>query len=215
MLNNGWYNNIVGERYWRLVIIEHLGVLNNFRMVRVRCDCGNEKLVRYGNLRKITKPTKSCGCFSVENRVRLTNYFTKHGDCSSRLYSIWTGIKTRTTNKNAACISNYGGRGISMCLEWLDYSVFKKWALENGYSDSLTIDRYPNVNGNYCPENCRWATHIQQTRNRRNTLKIIIDGIEKPLIEWAEENDLKYRVLYDRIKRNWPEHRLLEAARAY
>jgi len=211
MLKNGWYNDLVGRTFGMLIVIEHLGIHNSFRVVKVRCECGVEKAVRWGNLTR-KKGNKSCGCTS---RQRATEGSFKHGDCNSRLYSIWTGIKTRTKNKNVACVADYGGRGITICPEWLDYLVFKEWALANGYEENLTIDRYPNNDGNYEPSNCRWATQAQQVRNRRNTLKITIGGVEKPLIEWAEVSGLTYRVLFDRVKRKWPERRLLEEARAY
>ncbi len=98
----------------------------------------------------------SCGC------VR-----TKHSGKGTRLYRIWTGMKDRCLNPRSKYRSNYGGRGITVCSAWADdFSVFKAWAIENGYADSLEIDR-TNVNGDYCPENCRWITRIENSRNRR------------------------------------------------
>lgn len=94
----------------------------------------------------------------------------------SRLYNTWCNVKSRCCNENNPRFNDYGGRGISMCKEWLnDFSAFKNWSLGNGYNDSLTIDRI-DVNGNYEPSNCRWITNQQQQLNRRNNRIISYNG---------------------------------------
>ena len=108
--------------------------------------------------------TKSCGCLKSQ-RIREAN--TKHNLTYTRLYEIWRNIKTRTLNPNFKQYNDYGGRGITICEEWKnDFMPFYNWAMLNGYSDELSIDRIDN-NGNYCPENCRWTTQTIQTRNQR------------------------------------------------
>lgn len=114
----------------------------------------------------------------------------KHGDAKvgqvTRLHSIWRGIKKRC-NPSSKPYSNarYAGRGIELCDEWKDYGVFKEWALSNGYSDELSIERLDN-DGNYSPDNCIWADKKTQARNRRTTRRIEIRGETKPLAEWLE-----------------------------
>lgn len=93
----------------------------------------------------------------------------------------------------------YGGRNIKICEEWANsYILFKEWALSNGYNDSLSIDRI-DVNGDYSPENCRWADAILQANNRRNTLYIDFNGETHTVSEWAKIFGIKYHRLYARL----------------
>ncbi len=102
------------------------------------------------------------------------------------LYSIWRGMKARCNNPNRPRYRNYGGRGIKVCAEWSNSSeAFIEWALAHGYRDGLQIDRI-NVNGGYNPDNCRWVTAKENARNRRDNVRLIVDGISKTASEWAE-----------------------------
>ena len=128
----------------------------------------------------------------------------KHGKTGSRLYEVWHHMKSRcyyTKNKN---YNAYGGRGIAVCDEWKnDFMSFYNWAMENGYDDTLTIDRIDNNKG-YSPNNCRWATAKQQVMNRTNTLQIAYKGKTKPLMEWCEILNLSYNTIWTRLhKYNW------------
>ena len=108
--------------------------------------------------------TKSCGCY---NRIKISESNKKHGMINTRLYSIWRGMKKRTTNIHNQAYPRYGGRGITICDEWKnDFMSFYNWAILNGYSEELSIDRIDN-DGNYEPSNCRWATRTIQSRNQR------------------------------------------------
>ena len=89
-----------------------------------------------------------------------------HGLSKTRLYKIWEGMVERTTNCNAASYKNYGGRGVSICNEWLHFRNFAIWALSNGYTTELTIERVDN-DGDYHPNNCKWVTMAEQAYNKR------------------------------------------------
>ena len=114
-------------------------------------------------------------------------------------------MKDRCLNKRAQRYSDYGGRGISICNEWLEFTNFYSWAMLNGYSDSLSIDRNNN-NGNYEPNNCRWATSLQQSNNRRDNSTVLAvspDGtkyIVKSLSKFMEEYNLTRSKVYNVLR---------------
>jgi hypothetical protein len=133
-----------------------------------------------------------------------------HGDSKSRLYRIWKGIKTRVSNKNRTQSKDYALRGITICKEWLSYEKFKEWSIKNGYKDWLTIDRINN-NGNYSPDNCRWATYKEQNRNKRNTHILAYRGMVYHTIkDMCYALGLKYGFVQSRIRRGWPVNEAVE-----
>lgn len=134
-----------------------------------------------------------------------------HGKRKTRIYSIWTDMKTRCNNPNRPKYARYGGRGIKLCDEWNnDFQAFYDWAMDNGYSDTLTIDRIDN-NGNYCPENCRWITMAEQAANKSTIHYITHNGETLSMAEWARQTGIPRQVLKDRICRyGWEPDRALK-----
>lgn len=151
--------------------------------VVVRCDCGEVSVVRCGSL-KYGGSSKCASCGSREGA-------TRHGDAAdgrvSRLYEIYWGMKKRCYGEYHPHYHNYGGRGISVCKEWLgSYEAFREWALANGYADGLELDRREN-DGNYEPGNCRWITRKRNSRNKRTNRLVTAFEVTKCLVEWAED----------------------------
>ena len=125
--------------------------------------------------------------------------FERHKGSNSRLYGIWTNMKSRCNNKNFPKYRVYGGRGITICPEWNNsFTSFRDWAVANGYSDNLTIDRI-NPNGNYTPTNCRWIGIKQQENNRTNNHLLTYKGVTKTMKQWAETIGISYNCLQMRI----------------
>ncbi len=183
--------DLTGLRFGRLTVIDKVGITNQgargSRSVwRCKCDCGNYKDVIRNSL--VCGNTKSCGCLEEETKKSM---HIKHGMAKTRLYRIWCGMRDRCNRSNNSDYTHYGGRGIKVCSEWDgDFTKFKEWAIQNGYTEDLTIDRI-NTDGDYCPENCRWATRKEQTRNRQITKKISIAEI-------AEIDGISYQEAYNK-----------------
>lgn len=161
----GAFVDLSGRRFGRLAVISlHSKGSRQLGHPRYRCvcDCGNECIVQANNL--TSGNTQSCGCYHAEN---LNGMFKPN---KNRLYNSWRAMKARCLNPNNNRYYLYGGRGITICDEWLSFKSFKEWALSNGYADDLTIDRI-DPDGNYTPDNCRWIHPDKQSRNRRCVLR--------------------------------------------
>ena len=197
--------DLTGKKFGRLTVIEKRepNKKRKTSMWLCRCECGNEKIIASHDLKH---GTLSCGCMLKENRESFKNKYRngkKINAKNTRILRIYNGMKQRCYNSNNPNYKNYGGRGITICKEWLkNYYEFEKWSLENGYEDTLTIDRI-DTNKGYSPKNCRWATYKQQANNERTNHILEIDGIKHTVQEWSEIYKIKPNTIIYRIKRGW------------
>lgn len=165
------------------------------------CSCGSTKNVREDHLR--TAKIKSCGCLSSGIRGSSQR---RHGESWHRTveYRAWSSLKNRCYNERNVAYPNYGGRGIKVCSKWLGPYGFENFLEDMGRKPSPkhSIDRINN-DGDYCPENCRWATPLDQNRNTRVTKFITFGGETKSLGEWADQCGLNVKTLHNRIYSGW------------
>lgn len=158
--------NLVGKRFHKLLVVENMGHdKHSHRLWKCLCDCGNYTVVTTSNL---NGTTHSCGCIQ-------TVQFITHGMTDTRIYQIWSDMKTRCDNPDNNFYNDYGGRGISYDLKWKTFEGFLE-DMQEGYSDDLTLDRV-DVNGGYTKQNCRWATKSVQSHNRRKRSQTLFNYI--------------------------------------
>ena len=191
--------DLIGQKFSRLTVIE-LNKQNKGGSSWVcKCDCGKIVIIRASDLKKGNR--KSCGCILSDGKKKsleaCIKTCTTHGLSNTREYSIWKNMISRCENPKSKSYKHYGGRGITICEEWHNIETFYKRTKESGYKDGLTIDRI-DVNGNYEPNNCRWATQKEQTNNERRNIKTEFNGEIHTLGEWSEIlniniNTLQYR----------------------
>lgn len=175
-----------------------------------QCCCGNTFYVLGDNICR----TKSCGHLQRELGKDRGLSNRRHGDACgnsrTRLYRIWSGMKSHCYNKNSLQYSRYGGRGISICDEWRNnYGAFKEWALDNGYTDSLSIDRVDNNSG-YRPDNCRWATPKEQSNNLRTNRHIVVHGETLTVQQACERWGALHSTVLKEINAGWSDERIVE-----
>ena len=178
------FKDLIGQKFGRWTVVERVGSdKHNRALWKCQCECGNTNLV---NSECLTRGnSKSCGCLNDEVRKSGNNRRT-HGMCGTRLYRIWKDIHNRCNNPNTEDYQKwYGSKGITVCDEWSKFEPFRDWAVNNGYSDDLTIDRI-DFNKGYYPENCRWITLKEQANNKSNVVRIEINGETHTISEWAE-----------------------------
>jgi hypothetical protein len=191
----GNFINLVGQVFGRLTVIRLAYKKNKEWCWDCKCICGKEVTIIGKSLRG--GATKSCGC--LHDEVRRSN--KKHGFSDTRLENTRGDMLKRCYAPKNKSYPNYGGRGITVCDEWRDDpKSFYDWANSNGYEDTLFIERIDN-DGNYCPENCRWATREEQANNKRNSKWLTYNGETKTQAQWAHTLDIDPRVLHDRLTR--------------
>ena len=191
--------DLTGQKFGKLTVIKYI-CKDERRQSHwlCKCECGNETITTTGRLRSGT--TQSCGCIRKEKLVLRSK---KHGCSHSRIDRIYNNMKSRCFNPKFIEYNLYGGRGITVCDEWKnDSTKFFRWAMENGYSDDLTLDRIDS-NGNYEPSNCRWMTLKEQQNNRRNNRLITYNGKTQTAAKWADEVNISQKTLHSRLRHGW------------
>jgi len=190
-----------GQKYGKLTIIKEVSPIGSKRRILCKCDCGNIK--EYSMDRVIHGRTQSCGClrnemFFTHRNNNGTSVYPKEAT-DSKLYKIWNSMKCRCYTVSSGAYFKYGAKGIRMCDEWKnDFMAFYNWALANGYSDELTIDRI-DYRGNYEPSNCRWASIRTQANNKSNVRKYEYNGELHTMPEWSEIMNINYGALWERL----------------
>lgn len=189
--------DLTNQKFGNLTVIKYIGQRGRRRTFWLcKCDCGNIVEIDGDHLK--SGHTKSCGCLS-RNKIKFLNY--KTGESKSKLYRAYRNMLNRCYRQKDKFYKHYGGRNIQVCSEWLGengYSNFSKWAKETGYKEDkrgiCTLDRI-DVNGNYCPNNCRWVSQIVQCNNRRITRRIKINGEVDTVSNMSRKYNLNYNVL--------------------
>ena len=193
------FDDTLGKKFNRLTAVKFTGIgPYGHSLFEFLCDCGNSHVAQESHVR--SGATKSCGCLQRETPAAL---FTTHGMSRSKEYRSWAHLKGRCLNKNDKQYESYGARGITVCERWLE-------SFENFFSDmgkcpeGLTIDRIDN-DGNYEPDNCRWADAEIQGNNRRSSKFIIYDGKQLTYSQWSRELNGYVGLVIDRLRRGWSE----------
>lgn len=197
--------DLSGQRFGKLLVLECSGTKtfacgDAKTVFKCLCDCGNTSYVLGSSLTR-PKGTKSCGC---DVRSAIAERSTTHGMTGTRVYRIWQAMLNRCRNANVKIYSKYGGRGISVCDRWSDFENF--FADMGDPPDGYSIDRINN-DGDYTPENCRWASGTDQARNKSTNRRITLNGETRLLVEWSETLGIDQASLRERLEK-WP----LEAA---
>lgn len=200
--------DLTGKKFGRLTVLKRDDNQKGKDATWVcKCDCGNLTKVTSGHLKD--GHTKSCGCLSKERMSEITK---THGMTNTRIYRIYHKMHLRCYSKVNPAYPSYGGRGITICPEWLGehgLENFAKWSFENGYSDNLSIDRIDNNKG-YSPENCRWATAKEQANNTRSTVFLTYKGETKPVSEWSKITGIPQDRLSQRKRSGWTDEECIE-----
>lgn len=187
------YQDLSGQKFGRLTVVEWCG---NSRWL-CRCECGGEARCLTNNLKKGN--SRSCGC-----AIREAHF--KHGMTNAPMYKVWIAMRRRCENPDHADYHNYGGRGISVCERWQDFSNFL--ADMGSRPRGFDIDRRDN-NGPYSPGNCRWVTRQRNLNNRRGNNRVEFRGVTKTVAEWAADVGMHEETLRRRILNGWSAERAL------
>jgi len=189
-------NDLIGKRFGYLKVLE-LSYINKtyHKYFLCLCDCGNKKIISQVNL--ISGDTVSCTCFQ---KKLLSKRMTKHGLSCLPIYQVWNDMIRRCYIEKSTCYEYYGGRGIKVCKRWHNINNFYRDMGDR--PKNLTIERIDNT-GDYESENCCWATRSEQSLNKSNTKKLVVNGVERSIIGWAKINGTNKITIRTRLKRGW------------
>lgn len=201
----GNFIDITGQKFGRLTAIKKTRSDKCGHAIWLcKCVCGKEKEILGTHL--VQGNINSCGCIRLENQKYIINKYKIDITTYLRLKRLLRKMYARCYNKNDKSFKNYGGRGIEICDEWLNkengFEKFCEWSINNGYKEELSIDRI-DFNGNYEPDNCRWATMLEQENNKRNNINITYKGETKTLKQWSKLFKIPYNTTYSRYSRGF------------
>lgn len=213
--------DLTGKRFGRLLVIKRAGtaVGRNGQKVptwECLCDCGNTATIRGSNLR--SGATTSCGCYAKEVFHKRGKDSATHGCTNTRLYQTWASMKRRCDAPGSPLFENYGGRGVKVCDEWEhSFEAFRDWALANGFQEDAkrgdcTLDRI-DVDGDYCPSNCRWVDNLTQQNNKRSSKYLEFNGERLTQAEWSRRMGLSQNIICKRLKKGWSIEKTLTTPR--
>lgn len=196
------FKDRTGDRYGSLLVLSQVETpkRQNKKWLCL-CDCGTKKVFSISHLRDGS--TSSCGC---EKNEKLRASSTKHGYSKNKEYrseyNVWVGIKRRCSDPSTTHYKNYGARGVTVCERWLGADGFPNFISDMGKKPTPrhSLDRHPDNNGNYSPENCKWSTMLEQNRNKRDCHYLEYDGRKMVLLDWANELNVARFFIYSNLK---------------
>lgn len=194
--------NLVGRVFGRLRVISEAAKNGRMVMWNCLCDCGKNTVARRGDL--LSGGTSSCGCLKSDTTAKNNS---THGDSRTPEHMIWCSMLQRCRNKNSKKFKDYGGRGITVCERWLTYENFIS-DMGRRPSPKHSIERRDN-NAGYSPENCVWATRIEQNNNQRDNVIITLNGQSRTMSQWSRVVGIDEGVLQQRRKRGWSDFEIL------
>ena len=215
LVSDSKIDDMQGRKIGRLIFKEYVGLLNHHALWLCQCSCGNECIVKASSVK--SGVTSSCGCLAHEI---LMDRNIKHNCAYLPIYRNYHHMIRRCYDSTSKAYKWYGERGIRVCDEWKNkdngFMNFYNWAIENGYKEEIlpngrnkwTIDRI-NVNGNYEPSNCRWATNIQQANNKRTNVFVEHEGKKYTIAEFVREFNLNYNNTLARYHKGWSTYELI------
>ncbi len=196
---------MTGKKFDRLTVISYAGLSGKYLKAywNCKCDCGNEVVKCGKDIRRGS--TRSCGCL-IGDTTALRN--VTHGLSKTPEYGVYYGMRNRCLNPKEPSYSAYGGRGISICDRWLN--SFEDFLADMGKrpSQEHSLER-KNVDGNYCLENCKWATEMEQANNKRSNVFLTWNGETLTIGQWTRRLGLSHNTIQDRLKYGWPIERVL------